>query len=212
MTFEAGETTNQDVFWAEPSWSDERERSEAEPSPDLYPRIQPHLPDLKAFLARRVPFAEIEDVIQDVLLRVCRRTEGGPIEHPRSYLFQVANAAIVDRHRREVTRCASVHCELSDACHPLDELSPLRILLAREDVREAEETLEALPERTREILIAMRLEGWSLKSLAHRYEISTSAIEKHVTRAVKALARQRSESDSLRPLPAQGALRQQQCV
>ena len=187
--------------WVVGDWAEEES-----PADDglerLFESIRPYIPELRGFLMRRVPGGEIEDLEQDILLRLCRRAEGGPVEHPRSYLYQVANAAIVDRHRREASRCSTFHCELSDAAHPLDELSPLRILLAREDVSATEAALGALPERTREIIIAMRLEGGSLKSLAHRYAISTSAIEKHVTRAMKALVSQRGDDWSWpAPLP-----------
>src|SRR3546814_19518196 len=67
-------------------------------------------------------------------------------------------------------------------------MSPLRFLLARNEIRAVEDTLNQLPERTQEILVAIRVEGSSLKSLASRYNISTSAIEKHVTKAAKALS------------------------
>src|SRR3546814_9408278 len=67
-------------------------------------------------------------------------------------------------------------------------MSPLRILLAKDEVRAVETMLSQLPERTQEILVAIRVEGSSLKSLANRYNISTSAIEKHVTKAAKALS------------------------
>lgn len=168
--------------------------------PDLLERIWPLVPELRGFLLRRAPADEVEDIVQDILLRLCRRARCVRVEQPRSYLYQVANATIIDRHRREASRCAAFHCELSDAAHPVDELSPLRILLAREDVSAAEAVLGMLPERTREILIAMRLEDGSLKSLATRYAISTSAIERHVTRAMKILARHRA-ADCSRPTP-----------
>src|SRR3546814_5888484 len=67
-------------------------------------------------------------------------------------------------------------------------MSPLRILLAKDEVRAVETMLSQLPERTQEILVAIRVEGSSLKSLANRYNISTSAIEKHVPKAAKALS------------------------
>lgn len=154
----------------------------------FFEHISPLLPDLRRYLVRRVPAAELEDLIQDVLLRICRRGDVGAIAHPKSYLYQAAHAAIVDRHRRDASRYTAFHCELTDAHHPVDELSPLRILLAREEICATEAALRALPERTREILIAMRVEGWSLKSLAARYDISTGAIEKHVTRGVRAVS------------------------
>lgn len=148
----------------------------------------PHLPQLRRYLLRRVPPSDVEDVIQDVFLGIVRRADAAMVSHPRHYLFRAAQATLIDRHRRQTARRFSQHCELNEAADPVDQRSPLRILLARDDVRAAEHVLRQLPARTQEIIVAIRLEGMSLKSLARRYNVSTSAIEKHVTKASKALA------------------------
>ena len=195
MTFVSGESVSCD----DEVPSEDNEGCAAEEAGDLFDRLWPYLPELRRYLARRFPAVETEDLVQDILLRICRRADVGTIAYPKRYLFQVAHAAIVDRHRWDTSRCASLHCELTSAHHPVDEHSPLRILLAREHVGATEAARLALPDRTREIIIAMRVEGWSLKSLATRYEISTGAVEKHVTRAVKALSAHRASVEHAMP-------------
>lgn len=157
-------------------------------APDLIDAFWPHLPLLRKYLRRRVPASDLDDVLQDVLLSIVRRADAAAVAYPKCYLFQAAQAALVDRHRRQTTRRSDCHCQLDEPDHPVDEMSPLRILLAKDEVRAVEDTLSRLPERTQEILVAIRVEGSSLKSLASRYNISTSAIEKHVTKAAKALS------------------------
>jgi RNA polymerase sigma factor (sigma-70 family) len=148
--------------------------------------VWPHVGELQGFLRKRLPLAEVDDVVQDVFMRLVHRGEG-EVRHPRRYLFQVAVATLIDRHRYTMSRCGPLHCELLDVELPADELSPDRFLLARDDVRAARQVLTALPERTREILIAVRVEGESLKSVAERHRISVSAVEKHLIRALRAL-------------------------
>ncbi|HEX7930050.1 MAG TPA: RNA polymerase sigma factor [Sphingomicrobium sp.] len=160
----------------------------ADTTPDLVEAFWPHLPLLRKYLRRRVPAADLDDILQDVLLSIIRRADAAAVAHPKCYLFQVAQAALIDRHRRQTTRRSDCHCALDEPDHPVDEISPLRVLLAKDEVRAVESTLSQLPERTQEILVAIRIEGSSLKSLATRYNISTSAIEKHVTKAAKALS------------------------
>lgn len=157
-------------------------------APDLVAAFWPHLPLLKKYLRRRVPVSDLDDVLQDVLLSIIRRADAAAVAHPKCYLFQAAQAALIDRHRRRTTRRSDSHCPLDEPDHPVDEMSPLRILLAKDEVRAVESTLSQLPKRTQEILVAIRVEGSSLKSLASRYNVSTSAIEKHVTKAAKALS------------------------
>jgi len=156
--------------------------------PDRVEAFLPHLPLLKKYLRRRVPASDLDDVLQDVLLSIIRRADAAAVAHPKCYLFQAAQAALIDRHRRRTTRRSDCHCQLDEPYHPVDDMSPLRILLAKDEVRAVEDTLNQLPERTQEILVAIRVEGSSLKTLASRYNISTSAIEKHVTKAAKALS------------------------
>jgi len=157
-------------------------------APDLVEAFWPYLPLLRKYLRRRVPVSDLDDVLQDVLLSIIRRADPAAVAHPKCYLFQAAQAALIDRHRRRTTRRSDCHCSLDEPDHPVDEMSPLRILLAKDEVRAVESMLNQLPERTQEILVAIRVDGSSLKSLASRYNISTSAIEKHVTKAAKALS------------------------
>lgn len=164
----------------------------------IFDQVLPLLPELRGYLRRRLAACDVEDVIQDVFLRLARREAADEVEIPKRYLYRVAKAALIDRHRRSASRCSAQHCELSDLNHPADEISPLRVLQAREDVRAAREVIAAMPERRREILIALRLEGASLKEVAARYGISTSAVEKHLTRALQSLSENLAFSDRAR--------------
>lgn len=148
--------------------------------------VWPHVGELQGYLRKRLPAEEVDDVVQDIFMRLVHRGEG-QVRHPRRYLFQVAVATLIDRHRYVMSRCGPLHCELLDVELPADELSPDRVLLARDDVQTARRVLKALPERTREILVAVRIEGESLKCVAGRYGISVSAVEKHLIRALRAL-------------------------
>jgi len=149
--------------------------------------LWPHVGELRGYLRKRLPAAEADDVVQDVFMRLVRRGDGARVLHPRRYIFQVALATLIDRHRHATSRCAALHCELLDVELPPDELSPDRFLLAREDVLAARRVLAALPVRTRDILLAVRVDGESLKAVATQHGISVSAVEKHLVRALQAL-------------------------
>ena len=160
----------------------------AVPDAPLIDRMWTYIPQLRAYLRQRFPNSEADDVVQDVLLRLTQCTPSQSIEFPMRYLFQVANTVVIDQRRRAMTRRAECHRELTDRDHPADELSPLRILLGREEFHMTHAALESLPPRTREIIIATRVECVSVKSVATRYGISLSAVEKHLTRGLRALS------------------------
>lgn len=165
-------------------------------APDVTPRIHDRVfdqmwsfvPQLRGYLRHRLSPMEADDVIQDIFLRLVQCASCQTVAFPKSYLFETAHAVLIDRRRRAASRCAFMHCELTESHHPTDELSPLRVLLAREEVRAVEAVINTLPPRTQEIILAIRLEGASLKSLAERHQISTSAVEKHIGRALRALS------------------------
>src|SRR3546814_15492868 len=81
------------------------------------------------------------DVCSSDLLNIIRRADAAAIAHPKCYLFQAAQAALIDRHRRQTTRRLDCHCQLEEPHHPVDDMSPLRILLARDEIRAVEDTL-----------------------------------------------------------------------
>src|SRR3546814_13873364 len=64
---------------------------------------------LRKYLRRRVPAADLDDVLQDVLLNIIRRADAAAIAHPKCYLFQAAQAALIDRseERRVGQECVS---------------------------------------------------------------------------------------------------------
>lgn len=154
----------------------------------LLAALWPHVPELRGYLRRRLPAWEIDDVLQDIFVRLVRHGDATIVEFPRRYLYQVARGILIDRHRQELSRCAPLHCELGGARLPHDELSPDRFVLARDEIRAARRVIGQLPERTQQILLSVRIEGVSLKEAAARHGISTSAVEKHLSRALRALS------------------------
>jgi RNA polymerase sigma factor (sigma-70 family) len=182
-----------------PDWSSSHDINEEPPTScsraESLRRVWPFLPLLREFVAKRVSANDVEDVVQESLVRVWRREGAAPIDHPKSYLFTIASAVIVDRSRRERVRQRNMHCGLEERHHPSDPLSPPRILLGREQLMIFMRGFERLPSRTRDILLAIRMEGQCFKSVAKRFGISVSAVEKQVTNALRVLSEQLQEAE-----------------
>lgn len=151
-------------------------------------RVWPFIPSLRKFVGRRVPANDIEDIVQESLVRVWNRVCDEQIENPKSYLIRIASAVIVDRSRRQRTRRLKMHCSLEERHHPDDRLSPHRIAVAHEQLTILVTAFERLPERTREIVTAIRLEGHSFKAVAEGLGITVSAVEKQLAHALSVLS------------------------
>ena len=71
-----------------------------------------------------------------------------------------------------------------------------RVLIAREQLKEAEACLAGLGERTDEIFRKFRLGGMTQVEIARELGISLSAVEKHLQKAYRALVALRSRFDA----------------
>lgn len=168
----------------------------AEPGPDdvATNRFRDLRGALVSWFRRRVPdAAEAEDLTQESFLRISQLADHESVIHFEAYLFRTARSVLADRHRRRIVRRAGAHDTLEPIHEPADEADALRTLLAREKLRRVSALLQALPERTRMVFVLSRLEGLRYADIAKRMNISVSAVQKHMLRAIEALVLERTD-------------------
>lgn len=155
---------------------------------ELAVRSQSVRASLMQYFRRRVPDpAEVDDLVQEVFLRLVVRGDAGVVDHVQGYIFQTAASVLADRHRRRTVRHANDHISFDAEVHTEPAFDAEHLLVARERLRSATAALMALPERTRAIFILRRLEGFQYAEIATRLGISVSAVEKHMLRAAQHL-------------------------
>ena len=140
------------------------------------------------FFRRRVPDAfEVDDLVQEVFLRLVVRGNLESVDHVQGYIFQTAASVLADRHRRRTVRQADAHVPFDPEEHGEADFDAEHMLLDKERLRAVVAALMALPERTRAIFILRRLEGFRIADIATRLGVSVSAVEKHMIRATQHL-------------------------
>lgn len=159
----------------------ERGRSDA-------PDLSAHVPALRRYIAKRASPPDVDDLVQDVLVRMHVRGQADPIANVEGYLFQVAASVLTDRARRDIVRHRGAHHELTEALHPVDELTPERVLRGREDVDRLAAALEEMPILTRDAFVLHRFEEMSYDAIGEHLGISTSAVGRHIMKAIRFLA------------------------
>lgn len=166
----------------------------ARKEPDLLATLsQRHRVSLQRYFERRLKNkADVEDLVQEVFLRLARRGEFESIEHLDGYLFEVAASVFQDRLRQRYTRAVDLHDEYRDG-HAREDFSPERVLIGREGVGRVAQALLELPERTRMAFVLYRFEGLRHPEIASRLGVSVSAVEKHVMRALTHLKQRLEE-------------------
>lgn len=145
-------------------------------------------PALMSFFLRRIrDHAEAEDLTQEVFVRLTA-LEIGP-DNPDGYIFQAAANLLRDRGRRARVRAGYRQAVEFEEGQRSEQITPARVLDGKESLERVLKALKSLPERTRAIFILYRLENMKQREIGEMFGISASAVEKHVVKAVAALAR-----------------------
>jgi len=142
-------------------------------------------PGLMAFFLRRVrDHAEAEDLTQEVFARLTASEMAGT-KDPEAYMFRVAGNLLADRGRRAKVRATYNRGLAVTEDIGVETLDPERFLAGKEAIDRIEAALCDLPERTRAIFLLFRLEGVRRREIAWHYGISESAVDKHLTKAMR---------------------------
>jgi RNA polymerase sigma-70 factor (ECF subfamily) len=132
---------------------------------------------------------EVDDLVQEVFMRLARRSNFEDVEHIEGYVFQTAANVIRDRLRRRAVRCAGEHDNLEDSALPSDDLSPERVLQGRQLLDHAVRALQELPARTRHVFVLRRYEGMKQEEIATYLRMSVSGVRLHLQKAQAHLAK-----------------------
>ena len=145
-----------------------------------------HGAQLRAYLSRFSDNdADIDDWVQEALLRVFAASRGGTLDDPRAYLFRTArNVALTRIAHRKVKRLSRL--EIVRRERQRTETAPMhRLLQRRRDHDELMASIASLPDRCREVFVLCKIEGFSHREIAEKLDISVSTVEKHLVKGLK---------------------------
>lgn len=149
-------------------------------------------PLIRYFSRRGVPVATADDLAHDCFTRLFALAGRDHIDNEEAYIFRIASSVYTDHVRRSHSRHAADHVAL-DAANldllPAEEPGADRVLEGQEAFARLQEALRELTPKTREIFLLNRLDGLTYTAIAVRYGVTSSAIEKHMMRALEHLNR-----------------------
>lgn len=138
---------------------------------------------LRSYFARRLGRdAAVEDLVQDTLIAIHERRATYDPQRPfAAWFFAIARYKLVD-HLRAARRSATTPVdEIEDLAGADEETSAS----ARLDL---ERLLDGLPQRSRDIVRTVKIEGQSVAEVSLRSGLSPTAIRVLLHRAVKAMS------------------------
>jgi RNA polymerase sigma factor (sigma-70 family) len=169
-------------------------RAVAMPSPTDQSRwyseeVHPHCGALRAYVQRAFPgVRDVDDVVQDSLLRIWTARAGRQIGCARAFLFKIARHRALDLLRHDDASPFVAVRDLAGLSVAEDGPSPADALSTAEKIELVAEAVAALPDRCREIVVLRKLQLLSQREVATRLGLSERTVEVQVARGARRCA------------------------
>lgn len=124
-----------------------------------------------------------EDLVQDVFLRLWENREKIREESVGGYLYTIAANLIKNHYRRNEI---SYHF-INSLTQKNNSESPEFLMEMREFDHRLQQTLAAMPEKSRDVFLMNRIDGLTYGEIADRLQLSIKAVEKRMHKALSFL-------------------------
>lgn len=144
--------------------------------------VLPHL-DAAFNLARWLlrSRADAEDVTQEGVLRAYRFFSGFQGEDGRAWLLQIVRNSCYTW--LEKNRPLEMMTEIDESLHPISNVTPETLALVGDQRERLSKAIEAMPARSREVLVLREFEGCSYKEIATIVSIPIGTVMSTLARA-----------------------------
>jgi len=151
--------------------------------------VQPHRESLRAFLVARYPaLTDVDDLVQECVLRVLHARVKAPIESPRGLLFAIARNLAIDALRRQRLVVFEPLTEARTAVNLPDSDDVAETVSKQQEIALLTQAIQALPERCRQVLTLRVAFGLSQREIARRLGISENTVEKQLAKGSRRCA------------------------
>ncbi|MGH8176675.1 MAG: RNA polymerase sigma factor [Steroidobacter sp.] len=129
-----------------------------------------------------------EDVAQTAFTKFMALDDPHVVANPRAFLYATARNIVLDFNRHyKLTRSHATRTVQASEDGCVDEISPERIVIARERAQTLAAAIRGLPRQQRQPLILNRLHGLSYSEIAQRVGSSKSDVKRQIERAMAAI-------------------------
>jgi RNA polymerase sigma factor (sigma-70 family) len=139
------------------------------------------------FRSYRLNTADVEDLTQDVFMRLAGPCAQAELRKPESFVFTLALNLVRDRARRLHTRALPKSVALDKVDLSCQRPTPDQSLEFEQRLKLVELTLAGLKPSVRDAFLMHRVYGESHAQIAGRMNISISMVEKHIMSATACL-------------------------
>ncbi len=141
---------------------------------------------LRAYYARRAPPGiDAEDLVQETLIAVHTRRSTYDTGQPfTAWAYAIARYKLIDALRRGRLHLRAPAEEADDMFTPPAAAGGADAAMAARDL---ERVMAGLPQRTRDLIRATRIEGLSIRETAEKHRMTETAVKVAIHRGLKSL-------------------------
>jgi RNA polymerase sigma factor (sigma-70 family) len=132
--------------------------------------------------------SDIEDLCHDVYVRLYEAAHREIPRPTRPFVFTVARNLLINRIHREQIVSIDAVADLDELGITLDEPSPDRSIIARQELRRLQVALDRLPHRCREAVLLRKIDGLSRREIAARMGIAETTVAGYLATGIDMLA------------------------
>ncbi|HSZ11818.1 MAG TPA: RNA polymerase sigma factor [Rhizomicrobium sp.] len=132
--------------------------------------------------------SDIEDLRQEVYMRVCEAAFKAIPETTKSFVLATARNLLIDRVRRGNVVPIDAVADLDVLGIAIDTPSADQRMIAHEELERLQFALAQLPQRCREVIVMRRIEERSGREIATRMGITEATVWEYLADGVRALA------------------------
>ena len=146
-----------------------------------------HARELRRFIFFKTQdIDKAEDILQDTFVKLWDNCSKVNCEKAKSYLFTIASNTFLNTIKHEKV----VRNHRQNISNQYDNESPEFVLLEKEFMDKLQRTIDALPDKQKEVFLLNRIEKKKYKEIAVQLDISVKAVEKRMHSALLVLREQ----------------------
>lgn len=143
--------------------------------------LQALAPLLRRMVAKKLPSADVEDIVQEILISLhkARHTYDG-LRPIMPWIVSIARFRITDHLRKHYAQMRHVTSDIADYENILADVTDDTF-----QSESIEQLLEDVPHRQRQILSMMHIEGYTAREVGKQLDMNESAVKVAAHRAIK---------------------------
>ncbi|MBL9212649.1 MAG: RNA polymerase sigma factor [Opitutaceae bacterium] len=152
--------------------------------------VQPHREALRTWLVARFPtLPDVDDLMQETIVRVMRAQESGGVRSARALLFATARNLALDALRRQKVVHYVPMAGLDASAAFSDESNVVASVAQQEELELLTRIIQSLPDRCRQIFTLRTAYGLTQQQIADRLGVSLSTVEKQTALGIQLCAK-----------------------